>query len=145
MPFIISDRMNLKVPKRWRPLPGLPHRIELVRSKCYFHCLQVSNIVSHVYLALQLLQAKFLPVKFEDKNFVHDKLTMKTMKIKSLESLYICMRYTYTHIAKSFCYHQINMKNKTNIVAQGPFTKLYTYICIYLCSMHLCILHTLTY
>ena len=49
----------------------------------------MSNIAVHVYSALQLMQAKVLPINFEDKNFTDGQLYAKSSKITSLKNLNI--------------------------------------------------------
>ena len=53
------------------------------------HPLQVSDVTVQVYPALQLMQAKVLPINFKDENFADNQLTTKTLKFISLENLYV--------------------------------------------------------
>ena len=55
------------------------------KLKTSHHHLQVSNVAVHMY-PLQVMQAKTLPMNFEDDD---NKMTIKTIKITHLETLYL--------------------------------------------------------
>ena len=55
------------------------------KLKTCHHHLQISNVAVHMY-PLQLMQAKVLPINFEDDD---DKLTLKTIKMKICTNFYL--------------------------------------------------------